>query len=200
MGPTEVSNMSLARIGAKRINDYADSSDTKLEAVYCRLFYEQTAKSLMRAHWWRFAKARVQLSQETTAPDFQWTYAYTLPNDFLRSVLVYDGSRLTTGETEYDYELEGSQLLTDESTVYLKYIRWVSDEPSWDPLFTECMALHLARKLVIPLSQDLKLKKDIDIDLVPLMRQVRAIDRQEQYHIGRISLKTWQDARYSDTP
>ena len=199
-GPTEVCNMSLARLGAKRINDYEDASDTKVEAIYCRLFYEQTAKALMRSHWWRFAKNRVQLSQDTTDPAFQWTYAYLLPNDFLRSILVYDGSNQPTGETEYDYELEGARLLSDESTVYLKYIRWVSDVPSWDPLFAECMVLSLARKLVIPCSQDLKLKKDIDDDLKPLMRQVRTLDRQEQYHVGRFSLRTWREARYSDTP
>ena len=79
--------MSLARLGAKRINDYEDASDTKVEAVYCRLFYEATAKALTRSHWWRFAKNRVQLSPDTTDPAFQWTYAYLLPNDFLLSLI-----------------------------------------------------------------------------------------------------------------
>jgi hypothetical protein len=199
MGPTEVANQSLARFGAKRINDFDDNSDTKPEALYCRLYYEPTAKALMRSHWWRFAKHRVQLSQDSEAPAFQWTYAYHLPNDFLRAIMVYDGSDLPSGRTYTSYELEGSRLFTDESSVYLKYIRWVSEVPSWDPLFTELMVLSLARKLVIPLSQDAKLKVDIDRDLAVLMRQVRALDRQEQEQIGRTELRTWQDARFSDT-
>jgi len=196
---TSVCNMALARLGAKRITDYNDASDTKLEAIYCRLFFEQTAKALIRSHWWRFAKDRVQLSQDPTAPSFQWDHAYLLPNDFLRSVMVWDGSDNPTGESEYDHELEGLKLLTDEDEVYLKYIRWVSDTGAWDPLFTEVYVLTLAKKLVIPLSQDVKLKQDIDNDLFPLLRQVRALDRQEESHVGRYSLKTWRESRLSDT-
>lgn len=206
MGPTEVCNMALARIGARRINDYGDPSDNKLEALYCRLFYEQTAKALMRSHWWRFAKHRVQLSQDTNTPDFQWDYAYHLPNDFLRLIIVYDGSDLPGGRTYTSYELEGKRLLIDESTVYLKYIRWVSDVPSWDALFVEVMVLKLAQKLVIPLSQDVaKLKQDIDNELYGrggrpgLMSKVRAMDRQEAEQIGRTELRTFQDAPVSDS-
>ena len=198
MGPTEVCNMALARFGAKRINDYDDTSDTKPEAIYCRLYFEQVAKALMRSHWWRFAKARVQLSQDTDTPDFQWSYSYSLPTLHLRPILVYDGSDNIDGHTEYDYELEGSKLLTDESTVYLKYIKYVEQVPSWDNLFVECFVLYLAKHLVIPLSQDLKLKKDIDSDLLPLLRQVRAIDRMEEYFVGRNSLRLWREARYID--
>jgi len=200
MSPTDVCNQALARFGAKRINSYDDATDKKPEAIYCRLYYEQTAKALIRSHWWRFAKHRVQLSQDTTDPAFQWTYAYLLPSDFLRKVMVYDGSDLPGGRTYTSYELEANRLLIDESSVYLKYIRWVSDVPSWDPLFTEVMVLELAKKLVVPLSQDVtKLKPDIDKDLEILKRRVRAMDRQEQEQIGRAELKTWADARSSDS-
>lgn len=192
--------MALARIGAKRINSYDDASDTKLEAVYCRLFYVQTAKALMRMHSWRFAMKQQQLSQDTTSPGFQWAYSYELPNDFLRAVLVYDGSDLRGGRTYYSWELMGTKLYTDESTVYLKYIGWVESESEWDTLFTELLVLVLARKLVIPLSQNIKLKADIDQEIVPLMRQVRAMDRNEQERIGRAELKTWADAKHSDLP
>lgn len=199
-GSTEVCNMALARLGAKRINDYEDASDTKPEALYCRMYYEQTAKALMRSHLWRFAKARVQLSQDTETPVFQWAYQYALPNDFLRHIKIYDGSDLIAGKTYVSYELEGDKLLIDESTVYMQYIRWVEDVPSWDPLFVEVMVLALAKKLVIPLSQNIKFKEDIDEDLIPLMMKVRAMDRQESEHIGRAERLAWREARWSDMP
>jgi len=197
--------MALARIGSKRIADYIDSSDTETPAIYCRLFYEQTAKALIRSHLWRFARHRVQLSQDTESPVFQWSYAYLLPADFLRHVLIYDGSDLPEGRTYVSYELEGQRLLIDESSVYMKYIRWVESPASWDPLFIEVMVLQLAQKLCIPLSQDVDLKTDIDSDIYGrpgrpgLMSKVRAMDRQEAEHIGRGELKTWNDARFSDT-
>jgi len=89
--------------------------------------------------------------------------------------------------------------LIDESTVYLRYIRYVSDVTQWDNLFVELAILEMARKLVVPLSQDLKFKEDIDNDWGMLMRRVRALDRQEMEHLGRAELETWIDARYLDT-
>ena len=199
MGPTEICNMALARLGAKRINNYDDASNTKVEAIQCRLFYEQTAKALMRSHWWRFAKRQAQLSADTDTPTFQWTYSYELPNDFLRLICFFDDSDYPDGRTHYTYELMGTKLYTDQTAVYLKYVAWVDEEAAWDPLFVEVMVLSLAKKLIVPLSLDLKLKEDINKDLEPLMRQVRALDRQEQEIIGRFSLRTWEDARYQDT-
>jgi len=197
---TSVCNQALARIGSKRINDYGDASDNKPEALYCRLFYDQTVRALTRSHLWRFAKARSILSQDTETPAFQWSYSYELPSDFLRAIRIWTNSDLKTGETYYSYELEGTKLLIDESSVNLTYIKWVQDVPSWDTLFTDVLILTLAQKLVIPLSQDIKLKDSINQDLYPLMRQVRALDRQEMESFGRADLLTWRDARWSDVP
>ena len=197
---TSIANQALARFGAKRINDYDDDTDTKLEAVYCRLFFDQTARSLMKDHYWPFAKGRVQLSANTVDPVFQYSYQYYLPTDFLRLILFYNGSDRQDGRTYYTYELEGKHLLTDESAVYLRYIKWVTDVGSWDTLFIEAMVLTLASKLCMPLSQELSIKQDIDKDLEKLMHKVRAMDRQEEQVIGRAALRTWQDAKYSNTP
>jgi len=200
MGPTEVCNMSLARIGAKRINDFDDASDTKVEAIYCRLFYNKTRDALMRSHLWRFAKARVALSADTVTPAFQWDYQFHLPNDFLRLVSVFDDSDTVDGRPLDSYELEGKMLMMNSSSVNLRYIKQVDDVNEWDPLFLEVFVLAFAKKLIIPLSQDIKLKKDIDDDLYPLLRKVRAMDRNEGTRIGRYALKTWLDARTSNYP
>jgi hypothetical protein len=203
--------MALARIGEKRILNLDDNSAGNMPLIYCRLFYEQTAKALMRSYLWRFARDRAQLSQDTNTPDFQWSYAYILPSDFLRHILIYDGSDLPEGRTYVSYELEGQRLLINESTVYLKYIRFVESPASWDPLFIETLVLMLAQKMCIPLSgggrDGMALKADIDAELYGgkgrqgkrgLMSAVRAMDRQEAEHIGRDELKTWNDAKYSD--
>lgn len=189
--------MALGRFGAKRINDYNDATDTVVEAIYCRLHYDQTRRALLRSHWWRFARARATLST-TTAPAFQWTYAFTLPADFLRMIDVHDNSDNPTGSAVETYQLEGNVLMMDSSSCQLRYVRDVTNTGVWDPLFTEVMILQLARKLVIPLSQDFKLKQDIDEDLIPLMRTVKAMDRNEQLHIGRDDLKTWVDGRLTN--
>lgn len=191
--------MALARLGATRINDFSDSTETSTAAIYCRLFYVHTSKALMRSHWWRFAQKRIELSQNSTSPTFEYSYAYDLPSDFLRLILLYDGSDQLEGRTYYSYSLEGKQLLCDISDdLYIRYIAYKSSEADWDSLFTEVMVLELARKLVMPLTQSIKIKQDLDKDIVPLLAQVRALDRQESENIGRDDLKTWRDARHSD--
>jgi hypothetical protein len=200
---TSICNQSLARIGSKRINDFDDASDTKPEAIYCRLFFDQTRRALLKDHYWPFAKSRVALSRDTewdvdTDNDFGHTYAYHLPSDFLRLVLFYNGSEHPDGRTYYSYELEGKRLLTGETAVFLKYIKNITDVGAWDSLFIETMILLLSSKLSIPLTQEINVKQDIDKDLFSLIKKVRAMDRQEEQIIGRGALRTWRDARYSD--
>jgi len=197
---TDVCNMTLARIGAKRIADYTDATDTKVETIYCRLFYEKTRDALMRSHLWRFAKARVALVDTGTTPDFEWDYMFLLPADFLRLVSVFDDSDTPDGKPLDSYELEGSMLLINSSTCNLRYIKQVTDPDDWDPLFLDVFTLYFAKKLVLPLSQSIELKADLEKELYPLLRQVRAMDREEGKIIGRSALKTWNDARTSNYP
>jgi hypothetical protein len=191
--------MSLARIGAKRIADYDDTSEPNPETVYCRIFYEKTRDALLRSHLWRFAKARAALVC-AGAPVFQWDYKYPLPADFLRLISVYDDSDTVDGKPLDSYELEGNMLLIDSATCNLRYIRKVANPDDWDALFMEVYVLSLAKKLVMPLAQDLKLKFDTDRELAILMPKVRAMDRDEGRKIGRYALKLWRDARHTNIP
>lgn len=196
---TDVSNTALSHIGEKRIADFDDDTATDPATIYCRLHLEKTRDALIRSHLWRFAKKRVKLTS-TETPAFEWDYSFELPADFLRAYYIYDGSDTPDGRTTASWELEGRKLLFNSSTLDLKYIRQVTDPNEWDSLFYQVMELQLAYKLVIPLSQDLKLKKDVSTDLAILMRKVRAMDRAEGQKIGRDALKTWNDARFTNIP
>jgi hypothetical protein len=191
--------MSLARIGAKRIADYDDTSEPNPETIYCRIFYEKTRDALLRSHLWRFAKARATLVNAGT-PAFEWDYKYPLPVDFLRLISVYDGSDTVDGKPLDSYELEGNMLLIDSSSCNLRYIKKVVNPDDWDALFLEVYVLSLARKLVMPLAQDLDLKADVDKEITILMPKVRAMDRSEGTKIGRNALKLWVDARHTNIP
>lgn len=197
--PTSICNMSLGRIGAKRINSLEDTSETIAEAIHCRLHYEQTRNALQRSHYWRFNAARAILSEDTDSPDFEWDHQFFLPNDFLRFRSIWEDNTTPTSSTVFSFKIEGDLLLTDESEVNLRYSKLVTDVTKWDSLFVEVYILQLAKKIIIPLSKDIKLKKDIDDDLIPLMSKVRALDREEGDGVRRIELETWDDARYGTT-
>lgn len=196
---TDVSNAALGRLGAGRIADFDDEDDKDVKTINCRLYLEKTRDAYIRSHLWRFAKKRLVL-QPTGDAVFEWDYQYQLPSDFLRPTGIYTGDDTRDGNTIKSYELEGTMLLINSSSINLKYIRQVTDPDEWDPLFYETFELVLARKLAIALSQDLELKKDIDKDLFALNRSVRAMDRNEGRKIGRDRLHTWLDARWSNIP
>ncbi len=191
---TKICNQALDKLGASRIVNLDDDTETSLSAIKCRLHFEQTRDALVRSHWWRFASARVTLSQSTVTPDFQWDFQYLLPNDFMRMKSIYENRN--TGINFRSYELEGDILLTNETTMEIKYIKKVTDPSKFDSLFIEVLVLKLALKLVSLAGANPKMAETIGRELASVMPQVRALDAQETNTAGRLESSTWNDARY----
>jgi len=201
LSETGICNMALGRIGAKRIVKIEDSTENSVEAIQCRLHYSQTRDALIRSHYWRMARARATLSQNTTDPEFEWNFAYDLPVDFLRMKKPWDGFMPGSTDQEYSYSAEGTQLLSDQTTLQIQYIKRVTDPPSFDPLFVEVFVLTLAIKMIMPLAgagkEAILMRNELNIELQNLMAKVRVIDKQETNTQGRIDTTTWNDAMRS---
>ena len=196
MTETEICNMALGRLGAKRISDFADTNEANLQSVQCRLHYVQTRDALLRSHWWRFARYRVQLSENTTAPTFEFDNAFDLPSDFLRLwIKPFEDNNWGLNNTDRTFSIEGKQLLTNEDSVYLRYIRRVTDPAEFDPLFIEVLVLKLAIKMVMPLSQDKELYSTIYQEMRDVLARVRVVDKRETNNVGVSDRGRWNDAR-----
>jgi hypothetical protein len=95
------------------------------------------------------------------------------------------------------------QLLSNEDAMEIRYVKKVTDPTVFDPLFVEVLALQLALKLVMPLSQDKVLRREIYDELwhpkTGLMPRVRMVDKQEQRTIGRGDMGLFNDARLVGT-
>jgi hypothetical protein len=206
LSETGICNMALGRIGEKRINDFTNSDEAGTPAIQCRLHYNQTRDALIRSHWWRFARSRATLSQnaEYTADTttFEWDFAYDLPNDYLRMWLKpFEDNSIGFHNTRRTYSLEGKQLLSDEGTMEIRYIRKVTDVTEFDPLFVEVLVLQLALKMVIPLAGGGRVGMAMRETLVQelfsrggLMSRVRAMDKSETRTLGRADASTWNDS------
>lgn len=190
---TALCNMALAKIGSKRINNFEDTTESSVEAIHCRTHYEQTRDSLLRSHFWRFARARKVLSQDTADdPLGEWDNQFILPNDFMRFRSIYEEEAYSSKSRRHS--IEGQRFLTNFSTVNMRYIKKVIDPTEFDPLFVEVLVLLLARKLVGPLAGGApKLKAEIKDDLKTLMPSVWAIDSDETDVGGR---SDWNLARF----
>ena len=194
----EIDNLSLSRIGAKRITQAQLDADpiTNVNAGHCDLHYEQTRDALQRSHWWRFARARAELDQSDTDPDFEWDNQFELPDDFLRFRSIFEETDSTSRGRRH--AIEGELLLTNLSAVSLLYIKQVTTVEDFDPLYVEVLVLTLALKLVPPIagvgSAGQNLLSEIKKELKPLIAQVRAVDDNETDVGGR---SDWNLARHS---
>ena len=196
LSETDICNMALGRIGAKRLSDFSNKDENNAQSVQCRLHYEQTRDALLRSHWWRFARSRVQLSENTTAPTFEFDNAFDLPSDFLRLwIKPFEDNNWRLNNTHHTFSMEGKQLLTDEDSVYLRYIKKVTDVSEFDPLFVEVLTLKLALKMCMPLSQDKELYQVLYQEMRDILARVRVVDKRETNSVGTSDSGRWNDAR-----
>ncbi len=192
LSETSICNQSLGRIGGLQIKNV--ETDTSVQAIQCRLHYEQTRDALIRSYSWRFASERATLSAGTT-PDFEWSNAFTLPTDFMFLKSIYEG-RFSSINFR-NYAIEQDEILTNETTMEIRYVKKVTDVLEFDPLFVKVLILLLADVLIGPLAGgDAKIQKKIDDALDKLMPAVRALDGQETNTAGRFESGTWNDARF----
>ena len=193
---TKICNQALGRLGSSRINNFEDDTESSVQAIQCRLHYEQTRDALIRSHYWRFASDRASLSQDTVDPDFEYDNQFILPTDFMRLKNIFGDNFTVSGNTELTFAIEGQRVLTNCSTVDIRYIKKVTDPTQFDPLFIEVFVLALADKFIGPLpGGDARIQKKIDDAMDKLMPRVRAIDRQETNTIGRLNRRPWLEAR-----
>ena len=141
---TNICNRALGRCGEGQILDITDAG---APARACQLHWDGTRDEVLRSHRWNFATARAKLSELAEVPAFFWTHQYALPGDFIRALEV-NGTEEGYGRP---WKIEGQNLLTNEESVNLVYIRRATEVDQWDSLFQEAMVLKLAAKLSVVL-------------------------------------------------
>ena len=148
-------NKALSFLGERKLAALDD--DTPSSRVL-DLHYDTVRDSLLRSHRWNFARKRVAIDADATAPAFGWSYAYDLPTDCLR-VLELNGRQ--AAQNDADFEIEDGQLLTDASECNLVYIYRNDDPSTYDPLFTEALCLKLAIAACLEITQSTTKKGEL---------------------------------------
>jgi hypothetical protein len=121
-------------------------------------------------------------------PDFEYAHQYQLPSDYLRLIEIYDDAD--------KFQIEGDVILSDNSTVKIKYVKQIEDTTKFEPLFTEILVLQLAMKLLPALggTNTGSLKADLWNELQPLISRCRTISKQEGNYSGS---SDWNNAKFS---
>jgi hypothetical protein len=194
---TDIVNIALGRLGAKRIMDVSD--DTNKTARLANTFWDHTVREVLRSHPWNCAKTRVELGQLSTAPAFEWDYQYQLPSDFLRMVRL---NGLLAWEPEDFYEIEGNVLLTDQDAAKVQYIKHEEDTTKYDSLLVKAIACKLAAEMCVSLSEheglSASLMQEFETVIMPRARRVDGNEKgHRQYDYSNSSL--WVQSRRQST-
>jgi len=181
---TAIANSALAKLGADRIISLDD--DTR-EA---RLLKEQFGKirdDLLRAHPWNFATVRVALAELPTAPAFGFYKSFQVPTDCVR-VLEIDSQDL-------EWQREGNTIVTDASTVNIRYVQKVTETGKFDANFSEVLATKLAADLAYAFTQSTSLRDSLLAEYMQKLREARSFDAQEG-GTRQVYANQWLNSRY----
>ena len=183
-------NSALNLLGASTISALTD--DTK-NAKLCNQRYEPVRNRVFRSHAWNCLHKRVQLAQNSTAPVVEYTYAYALPSDCLRSLKIHNGTTDSIASS-IDYKLEGRNIVTDEGTIYLIYIALDTDPNNYDSYLRESISHQLAADICYAITNNATLAKNYMERADERLREARFIDATEN-SLGTIEANEFTDAR-----
>ena len=185
-----ICNSALNLIGASTIS--ALTEDTK-NARLCNQRYEPVRNRVFRGHNWNCLIKRVELARNSTAPVMEFNYAYALPSDFLRVMKIHNG---TTDSIAADlpYKVEGKNIVTDQTTVYLVYVALDTDPNNYDAYLREAISHQLAADLAYPITNNATLANNYMTRADERLREARFIDATEN-SLGTVEANEFTDAR-----
>ncbi len=151
---TDICNLALAKLGARRISSY--EADSTVEAKACRLQLDHVIGTLLERHQWNFATVRASLPRLASAPeDGEWTEVWQLPGDCVRLIRISSGDVVNPLRS---YAMEGRRLLTrgggDAALLPVVYITDARPVTEWSPLFTDAVVYRLAAEIAGDVTQN----------------------------------------------
>ena len=82
----DICNSALNMLGG---NTIISLTETSKNARLCNQRYELVRDAVFREHPWNCLQKRVELAQDTVAPSFEFSSAYTLPADYDQKILIF---------------------------------------------------------------------------------------------------------------
>lgn len=182
--PVDICNLSLDELKQSPIKSI-DTPTTATEQICARRYDAVRQESLM-AHSWKFAIKRTTLTPNaSTTPPFGYTYAYDLPNNYIRRVTIGNDY---LGDLSRDFEIEDGQLLmpsgttteVNSTTVDFRYIYDITDVTKFNPLFVAYLVLKLALRMSNKFAISSALKQAIKDDFKDIEIEAKAVNGQER--------------------
>ena len=194
---TEVANESLTLLGESAINTLTEDSD---RARAINRIYTPTLDQALRSHDWNFARMRAVLARLTATPAFKYNYMYQLPQTplCLRVLQTNLGSEEAWEIETYQTVDETAQyrvILTDASSLEIRYIARVTSPTLWDALFADAFVHELARRAAYAITRNATLVETLRAAADLKWRQARSVDGLESRPLRQLLSTSFTEGR-----
>lgn len=186
MAASEVAicNKALLKVGSETISAL---SNTSKRAIACNTIYAACRDEVLEAHPWNFAKQRVDLTADVTAPAFGYDFRFLAPTDCLLPLKV-NGNDTT-------WSFEDRYILSDDTDCELEYTKKETDTTTFSPTFDEALACRIASELAIALHQKVTLADLMMKAYQAQLRQARFTNARAGGTPDQPRIRTWLDSR-----
>ena len=167
---TDICNSALNQIGASNILNLTEDSKA---ARICNQRYPFLRDSVFRAHPWKSLTRRASLSPDSTAPEFEFDNAFTLPTDPFCLRVLYLRFH------DIPYRLEGRKILCNEDTIDLVYLARITDTSEYDSLLIETLVAAIAADVAYPLVGSNTLAQQMRIMYEDKLKEARFVSATE---------------------
>lgn len=170
---TDLANYALALLGEAEISAITDQSSKA--ARMCLQFATPARQETLRMGRWNCATKRVDLVESLPVPINGYGHQFQLPTDFLR---LMDVNGEAVKEADEYFEIEGRKFLTDQETVWVRYIADIGIG-ACDALLQAAIATRLAGKIAIPLSGRIEQADAMETLFQRRLAEAQGIDAKE---------------------
>lgn len=174
----------LQQLGDAPIASFAASEGKR--AVLCGNLWPQVRDDMLRKHTWPFARVRVLLAPESTTPEFDWSYSFLLPGDWLRTLQVGERGQRTP------YEQAGRRILANVASLPLVYVSTSEDPAAWDSTFCDLVCAEMQARLAYAITQSASLAQMKRTEADHALKVAKAIAGQDN------EPEDWGDSPFTD--
>lgn len=186
---TEICNVGLGMVGAKRITALTDDSDN---ARLCATFYPTAVDEVLCMYDWACAKHTKVITADSDYDsddyDYKLGYKYALPSN------PYCLKVRKVNDNLYDWKKEGRAIYTDQDECEMVYTKRITDVNEFDPLLVEAISTQIAIRLTFPLQQENRLRLELIEYLEKVvLERAKTADAAEGY-VDEKGEHTWRNA------
>jgi hypothetical protein len=179
---TDIANLALDLLSAGTIQDVVNPT-TAAEEVVSR-WYDITRLKVLREHPWNFAAKRAIVAASSTSPEYGYTYAFPIPNDFVRLLTIQNSDGADLQASNYEMEYVGSQRCilynAEGGSLRMRYVHDITDVTKFDPSFIHLLAHEIALAIAYKVTESNGNVDRINSIKDEIKRIAKSIDGQER--------------------